>query len=247
MISTTGSTCSASSERTLSTSSSASSEAVAAGCVSAPTEDVGLRIASRTADQKRWASCWSRSTDTNATRRRLVERRAHARNSEVFPLPGGAETTVTRLVTARSSIWRRSSRSSRPRATESSLEIGCCACSPRSVVAMVVMRSLRSSTSIRLRRPIRSLASLRKGDQPRHRRSAFSRERAYRLRKGGRVRVHASGPQAIRRVGYLAHRPMAQVWHLCLSRRGGLSRPHRRRAQGDPSSPGSGELKVLDR
>jgi hypothetical protein len=35
----------------------------------------------------------------------LLERRAHALNSEVFPLPGGAETTITRLVTAhRSSL-----------------------------------------------------------------------------------------------------------------------------------------------
>jgi hypothetical protein len=114
-------------------------------------------IASRTADQRRWASCWSRSTDTNATRRRPVERRAHARKSEVFPLPGGAETTVTRLVTARSSVWSRSSRSSRPRATASSLEIDCRACSPRSGVALVVMRFVRSATSIRLRGPIRSL------------------------------------------------------------------------------------------
>ena len=41
------------------------------------------------------------------------ERSAHARSSEVFPLPGGAEMTVTRLATARSSSWRRSPRSSR--------------------------------------------------------------------------------------------------------------------------------------
>ena len=121
MISTTGSTCSANSDRTVSTSWSPSSAAVAAGCVSGSIERAGLRIASRTADQNRCASCSSRSTDTNATRRGLVERSAHARNSEVFPLPGGAEMTVTRLVTARSSIWRRSSRSSRPRATETSL------------------------------------------------------------------------------------------------------------------------------
>ena len=150
MISTTGSTCSASSDRTLSTTWSPSSAAIAAGCVSGSIERAGPRIASRTADQNRCASCWSRSTDTNATRRRSVERSAHARNSEVFPLPGGAEMTVTRLVTARSSSWRRSSRSSRPRATETSLEIGCSRSSLRCVVAKLVMRFSRSSPSIRL-------------------------------------------------------------------------------------------------
>ena len=102
MISTTGSTCSASSD------SDAVDQLVAVER-SGRRGRVGIdrarrsRIASRTARQNRCASCWSRSTDTNATRRSSVERSAHARNSEVFPLPGGAEMTVTRLVTARSS------------------------------------------------------------------------------------------------------------------------------------------------
>jgi hypothetical protein len=51
-----------------------------------------------------------------------VERSAHARKSEVFPLPGGAEITVTRLLTARSSICSRPCRWSRPRGIEVSLE-----------------------------------------------------------------------------------------------------------------------------
>ena len=152
MISTTGSTCSANSERTVSTTWSPSSAVVAAGCVSGSIELAGLRIASRTADQNGCASCWSRPTDTNATLRGLAERSAHARNSEVFPLPGGAEMTVTCLVTARSSSWRRSLPSSRPRATEASLEIGCSRCSPRWLVVELVMLAPGSGASIRLGR-----------------------------------------------------------------------------------------------
>ena len=74
MISTTGSTCSASSETTVSTSWSASSAAAAACCGSGSIERVELRIASRTADQNRCASCSSRSTDTT----RPDERRSSA-------------------------------------------------------------------------------------------------------------------------------------------------------------------------
>src|SRR4051812_12451082 len=106
MISTTGSACSAISDATPSTSWSPGS-----------TGRSGL-IAPRTELQNRSACCSSRSTATNATRRGVVEWSAHARSSEVLPLPAGAEMTVTRLPTARSSIWRRSSRSSRRRATD---------------------------------------------------------------------------------------------------------------------------------
>ncbi len=105
-ISTTGSSRSANSERTMSTNWSPSTPANAARCISGSIDAAGLRSASRTADQNRCASCSSRSTDTNATRPTSVERSAHVRNSEVFPLPAGAEMTVIRLVTARSSVWR---------------------------------------------------------------------------------------------------------------------------------------------
>ena len=132
----------------MSSNCSLSTPASAAGCISGLIEAAGPRSASRTADQKRCASCSSRSTDTNATRRTFikVERSAQARNSEVFPLPAGAETTVIRLVTARSSVWRSTSRSSRPRATENSLEIGCSRCpSPsRRVVDELIMLCPRS-------------------------------------------------------------------------------------------------------
>ena len=57
----------------------------AAGCVSGSIERAGLRIASRTAHQNRCASCWSRSTDTNATRRRL--RRAVGPRTQQRGLP----------------------------------------------------------------------------------------------------------------------------------------------------------------
>jgi len=61
---------------------------------------------------------------TNATRRTSAARSAHARNSDVFPLPAGAEMTVTRLVTAHSSRWRSSPRSSRLRATDRAASAG---------------------------------------------------------------------------------------------------------------------------
>src|SRR6266516_202521 len=81
------------------------------------------RIAPRTASQNWWASGWLRGTDTKATLRSLLGRSDHVRRSDVFPLPGGAEMTVTFLVTARSSVARRSSRRSRPAAREAPVEV----------------------------------------------------------------------------------------------------------------------------
>src|SRR6266568_7985998 len=120
MISTTGSACSASSDSMKSITSYMSGTVAGAGAV----RGAGLRIALRMAHQNRCSFCWSRSTDTNATRRCFAEWSIHARNSEVLPLPGGAEMTVRGLVTARSSNWRRSLRSSRPRVPETSCATG---------------------------------------------------------------------------------------------------------------------------
>ena len=49
-----------------------------------------------------------------------------------------------RLVTARSSVWRSASRCSRPRATETTLEIGWSRCPSRRVVLELIMLSPRS-------------------------------------------------------------------------------------------------------
>ena len=97
MTSTTTLVCSASSETIVSTIASPSN---AGGTVRVRVSVVAAdwRIASSTASQNCWASCWSRGTDTKATRRSLLERSDHVRSSDVFPLPGGAEMTVTFLV-----------------------------------------------------------------------------------------------------------------------------------------------------
>jgi hypothetical protein len=61
--------------------------------------------------QNCWASCWSRCTYSTASRRGWPGRPAQARSSDVFPLPAGAETTVTFRAAARSRAARRSLRS----------------------------------------------------------------------------------------------------------------------------------------
>ena len=58
----------------------------AAGC---RRESATLRSPDRLQDGKQncGASCWSRGTDTKATRRSPLARSDHARSSDVFPLP----------------------------------------------------------------------------------------------------------------------------------------------------------------
>jgi len=140
MISTTGSTRSATSDRTLST------------------PDRRRAQRSPQFDRARRATDCVQDGAPELLRVLLVARDGHERDATSagravsprtqqrgLPTPGGAETTVTRLVTARSSSWRRASRSSRPPATETSLEIGCSKCSPRGVVAKLVMLPPRSA------------------------------------------------------------------------------------------------------
>ena len=105
MISTTGSRCSASSDRTVSTTLVAVERSGRRGLrlrIDRALPGCGAHPGRRTRTAAHPAG---RGRPTRTRRDEAsVERSAHARNSEVFPLPGGAEMTVTRLVTARSSI-----------------------------------------------------------------------------------------------------------------------------------------------
>ena len=60
--------------------------------------------------QTGWASCWSRRTCMTASRCARSGRSAQARSSDVFPLPAGAEMTVTFRAVMRSRQATRSSR-----------------------------------------------------------------------------------------------------------------------------------------
>ena len=67
-----------------------------AACGSArPAVAEASRTTSSKASQNCWASCWSRCTCSTASRRGCPGRSAQARSSDVFPLPAGAEMTVT--------------------------------------------------------------------------------------------------------------------------------------------------------
>jgi hypothetical protein len=59
------------------------------------------RIAPSMVSQKSCISCWPGLTVMKATRPSRPGWFAHARNSDVFPVPAGAEITVTRFWAAR--------------------------------------------------------------------------------------------------------------------------------------------------
>src|SRR5579859_6200301 len=63
--------------------------------------------------QNNCSSCWSRGTATKATCCAEADRAAHARSSDVLPLPAGAEISVTFRLTARSSAATSRYRSTR--------------------------------------------------------------------------------------------------------------------------------------
>jgi hypothetical protein len=86
--------------------------------------------------------------DTKAVRRSLLERSDHVRRSDVFPLPGGAEMTVTFLAVARSSAAKRSSRLRRPGARERPAEVSSAERSRRCAVSFLIMPALRSVGSV---------------------------------------------------------------------------------------------------
>src|SRR5215472_5212549 len=72
-------------------------------------------------------------------RRSFLARSDHARSSVVFPLPGGAETTVTFFRVTRSSAAKRSSRRSRRAAPETPVEAGRERGAGRGAVAILVI------------------------------------------------------------------------------------------------------------
>ena len=102
---------SASSESTRSTIARALNSGVAAAGSAPLAVPMAWRTASSSASQKSCASCWSRCTCITARRCGCPGRPAHARSSDVFPLPAGAEMTVTFRAAARSRAARRSPRS----------------------------------------------------------------------------------------------------------------------------------------
>ena len=58
-------------------------------------DPTAARSCSSTESQKRWGSCSSRRTETQAARSARFASSIHECSSTVFPLPGGAETSVT--------------------------------------------------------------------------------------------------------------------------------------------------------
>ena len=120
------SSCRSSITRTMSPSASASSAStrsttarplkagVAAGGSAVLAASVTRRTELSRPSQNCWASRSSRFTATTAGRWRRPDRSAQADNSEVFPLPAGAEMIVTFRVTARSNAATRSARSISP-------------------------------------------------------------------------------------------------------------------------------------
>src|SRR4051812_26730457 len=73
-----------------------------------------------TESQKRCASCSLRSTDTQAARSRKPAASSHERSKIVFPLPAGAETSVTPPArSAAESVSNRASRATTGGATTS--------------------------------------------------------------------------------------------------------------------------------